>query len=100
MSESDGSKRVALLRQTIRLVAGDRDAEYGPPVKNMGCAGELKAVFRRYLARSISPAEQEAIDMVLTKVSRLACGVPKEDTYVDAAGYMAIAGECAAGLGD
>lgn len=87
--------RVAILNDAAKLTNGDRDKEYGPPARNMACAGEFKAVFRKYLARPISAAEQEAIDMVLTKVSRLACGKPKRDTYVDGASYMAIAGECA-----
>jgi hypothetical protein len=87
--------RVGMLNEAATLTSGARDAEYGPPQENMGCAGELKAVFRKYLRRSISPAEQEALDMVMTKLSRLACGNPKRDTYVDAAGYMSIAGECA-----
>lgn len=77
------------------MTNGDRDDEYGPPHLTMGCAGELKRVFRKFLAREITAAEQEALDMVLTKISRLSCGKPKRDTYVDAAAYMAIAGECA-----
>jgi hypothetical protein len=88
-------ERVAILQDAARLTSGDRDKEYGPPIYNMTCAGELKVVFRRWLVRSITPAEQEAIDMVLTKLSRLSCGKPKRDTYVDAAAYCAIAGECA-----
>jgi hypothetical protein len=32
--------------------------------------------------------------MALLKVARTKFGQPTEDTYVDAAAYMAIAGEC------
>lgn len=85
--------RVQLLREGAQLTNGARDKEYGPPALNMAASGELKAVFRKYLARKISPAELEAIDMALTKIGRLACGVPKRDTYVDASTYLAIAGE-------
>lgn len=87
--------RVAILHEGAKLTAGDRDKEYGPPSENMACAGDLKATFRHYLARVMTSAELEAIDMALTKISRLACGKPKRDTYVDAATYIAIAGECA-----
>lgn len=88
--------RVAILNEGAKLTSGDRDATYGDPVINLACSGELKAVFRKYMQRKLSTAELEAIDMVLTKVGRIATG-PKfhRDTYVDAATYMAIAGEMA-----
>lgn len=88
-------ERVKILNDGAALTNGDRDDEYGPPANNMACAGELKATFRRWLARDISPGELEALDMAMTKLSRLACGKPKRDTYVDAATYIAIAGEVA-----
>lgn len=88
-------ERVRILNDGAALTNGDRDDEYGPPANNMTCAGELKAVFRKWLARDIPPGELEALDMAMTKLSRLACGKPKRDTYVDAATYIAIAGEIA-----
>lgn len=88
--------RVQYLNKGASLTSGDRDAEYGDPLVNMRCAGELKAVIRRYLSRPMDPGEAEAIDMVITKLSRVATGAPKADTYIDGATYFAIAGECAA----
>jgi hypothetical protein len=88
-------ERCRILHDGAALTNGDRDDEYGPPGNNMACAGELKAVFRKWCARDISPGELEALDMAMTKLSRLACGKPKRDTYVDAATYVAIAGEIA-----
>jgi hypothetical protein len=61
----------------------------------MTAAGALKAAFRAHMARDISLAELEAIEMCLTKLGRIATGKPKRDTYVDAAAYIAIAGEIA-----
>jgi hypothetical protein len=87
--------RVQILHEGARLTHGARDQEYGPPAVNMAAAGALKATFREYIARPISPAELEAIDMALTKLARIATGAPKQDTYVDAATYIAIAGEIA-----
>lgn len=92
---TDLPRRVEILNEGAALTNGDRDKEYGTPFNNMTCAGEMKAVFRKWLARDISPGEQEALDMVMTKLSRLACGKPKPDTYVDGAAYFAIAGEVA-----
>lgn len=87
--------RVSILQEGIALTAGERNKEYGDPAINLGCAGRMKAVFRECLTREITPAEQEALDMVMTKLSRLATGAPKRDTYVDLATYAAIAGEVA-----
>jgi len=65
----------------------------------MACAGELKRVFFKYAAKSprrVGPGEHEAVDQVLSKIARIATGpIVHEDTYVDGAAYMAIAGECA-----
>lgn len=88
--------RAQYLREGEALTYGDRNVEYGDPLLNMRCAGELKAVARRYLARSMDPGEAEALDLVFTKIARVITGSPKKDTYVDGATYFAIAGECAA----
>jgi len=99
MSSAD-PVRVAILHEGAKLTAGDRDREYGDPRINMACAGELKRVVRAHLARAISPEEQEALDMVLTKISRYLTGAPKRDTFVDGATYFAILGELALGAPD
>lgn len=89
-------ERVKILHEGAALTNGDRDAEYGPPAIQMGCAGNLKDIIREFMGRDISLAELEAIDMALTKISRIITGPkPKRDTYVDAATYLAIAGEIA-----
>lgn len=87
--------RVEILREGEALTHGARDAEYGPPAINMAAAGEMKHLMRRHATRTLSPAEWEALDMVVTKLSRLLTGTPKRDTYVDMAAYAAIAGEIA-----
>lgn len=91
----DPPLRVQILKDAAVLTDGDRNVEYGDPTINMACAGELKDVVSKYLARAMSPAEREAIDMALSKIARLVTGHPKRDTYVDGACYLAIAGECA-----
>lgn len=88
--------RVQVLEEAAKLTSGDRDKTYGPPHINMGLAGKLKDVFWDAAKRHFSYAEREALDMVLTKLSRIATGPePHRDNYVDAAAYMAIAYECA-----
>ncbi|WP_139202691.1 DUF6378 domain-containing protein [Rhodopseudomonas pseudopalustris] len=88
--------RVTILEEGAGLTNGSRDASYGPPKVNLACSGELKAVFRKHMRRQLSAGELEAIDMVLTKVGRVATSPkPVRDTYVDGATYFAIAGEIA-----
>lgn len=88
-------ERVKILHDGAQLTNGDRDAEYGPPAINMAASAALKKAFRDHSTRAITGAELEAIDMCLTKLGRIATGTPKRDTYVDAATYLAIAGEIA-----
>lgn len=88
--------RELLLRESIALTCGDRDAIYGPPEVNLACAGELKAVFRKWTQQAgvnILPGEQEALDQIMTKLARRATGTIKRDTYADGAAYWAIAWE-------
>lgn len=88
-------QRATILREALTLTTQAREAEYGPPRVNFACAAALKTAFRAHAKRDISPAEMEAIDMVLTKLGRIATGAAKRDNYVDGAGYLALAGEIA-----
>jgi len=95
--------RVQYLQTAIALTAGDRDKEYGPPYVNLtDCA----ALFSAYIAAKyrgkivaansfVLTAEDVAWLNVLQKMARTFSGQPKPDTYIDAAAYAAIAGECA-----
>lgn len=89
-------KRADILRHAADLIDGDRNKQYGEPQINLRLAAELKRVFWSQATRDIGEAEREAIDMCLTKLSRIGTGVYKEDNYVDLAGYAGIAGECGA----
>lgn len=89
---------------------GDRDVEYGTPTQNLS---DCAALFTAYLegktrGRCIGStcgnklagqyeltAEDVAWLNVLQKMARTFNGKTKEDTYIDAAAYAAIAGECA-----
>jgi hypothetical protein len=87
--------RVVILAEAQSLTWGERDKEYGDPLVNLTCSRKLKDVFREYLKRPMSDAEMEALDMVLVKFSRIITGTPKQDSYIDLAGYAALAGEMA-----
>jgi len=86
--------RVRVLQDAAALTNGDRDTTYGPPSVNQNAAGRLKALMRELTTRDVSPAELEALDMVMTKLSRIMTGpVVHRDNYVDGSAYFAIAYE-------
>jgi hypothetical protein len=96
--------RKELLETAIKLTCGDRQEQYGDPLDNLLNTATL---FQAYLeakmgSRSLGygpnqyalSAEDVAWLNVLQKIARTMTGVPKPDTYIDAAAYAAIAGEC------
>ena len=82
--------RLRLLDDAARLINGERDAVYGPPVINHR---RIAALWSAYLGSEIAPSEV-AIMLGLVKVSRLAASPDHEDSYTDLAAYAAIAWEC------
>lgn len=98
-TEANYPERVKIMLDGAALTSGPRDGTYGRPQFNMACSAALKEVFWTFQAQSarrMTLAEREAIDMVLTKLGRIATG-PKvhRDNYVDGSTYFAIAGESA-----
>lgn len=90
------TRRGMILHDALSATEGDRQSTYGDPIPNLSLAGTLKRVVRDRADRYLSPAEQEAIDLLLTKVARIVTGTYHRDNYVDAAAYAALAGEAAA----
>lgn len=91
------TERGSILEAARAATEGDRNKSYGDPGDQLGLAGVLKEIVRAHMLRDVSPGEMEALDMVLTKLSRAVMGeAPGRDTYVDMAAYAAIAGELAA----
>jgi hypothetical protein len=82
--------RLRLLDEAARLINGERDAVYGPPVINHTRIAEL---WSAYLGYDIEPSEV-AIMLGLVKISRLAASPDHQDSYTDLAAYAAIAWEC------
>jgi len=88
--------RGKILEDAIKATEGDRNRSYGEPAKQLGLAGAIKLMCRENAGRLICNAEMEALDLVITKLSRAFVGsAPGRDTYVDGAAFFAIAGECA-----
>ena len=81
-------KTKEILEETINIVTGQRQEDYGDKVVNHRNIAEL---WNAYLDTDIAPHDV-AICMLLVKVARLKNKKTK-DCYVDMAGYAAIAGE-------
>ena len=91
MIKDSETMRTHILEQADRCVTVDRNAQYGEPEDNF----EIIAKFwSDYLGFGID-AHDVGIMMTLFKIARIGSGGIKEDNYIDAAGYIACAGEIA-----
>jgi hypothetical protein len=89
-------ERVRLLKRGIELTTGDREKTYGDPWRNLtDCAQLWEAYLNAKLNEDVKlVAEDVAHMMALVKMTRSFRGNYHDDNYLDAAVYMAIAGEC------
>ena len=88
--------RQALLEDAITATTEDRNKTYGEPRYQLDFAGDLITRYRRQLSisrASYIPAHNFAIETILLKISRIACGSFHRDNYLDIAAYAAIAFE-------
>lgn len=83
--------RSEILAKAEELINGDREQHYGKPQDNFT---RIAAGWSVILAKPVTP-EQVALCMAWLKIARLANG-PHDDSYIDGAAYMALAGELSA----
>ena len=92
---TDTPIRATILETALNLTCGDRNKTYGDPLINLtDCADLMNAYLGSKLRNPITPADVASI-MALVKLARTKSNVLHRDNYVDAAAYMAIAGEIA-----
>jgi hypothetical protein len=82
--------RSDILLKADNLINGDREVHYGKPEDNFARIAKGWSIL---LETNVSPT-QVALCMAWLKMARLVNGV-HEDSYIDAAAYMALAGELA-----
>ena len=87
-------KRKEILENAIKCVCGDRDEQYGSPENSFE---EIAKLWSAYLDLEVSSVDV-AVMMALFKIARIKTGVQKDDSWIDAAGYLACGGEIAAEL--
>lgn len=77
--------RAETLEAAKKCVCGDREQDYGSPEINFGT---IAAIWSAYLGVPISPID--AINMMIQfKTARIKNGQPKDDSWIDIAGYAA-----------
>lgn len=87
------NERARILSAAEKLINGDRAKAYGHPKENFG---RIAALWNAQLGKKLSEAltaEDVAYALVQLKMSRLANTPGHEDSLVDVAGYIALAGE-------
>ena len=97
MEDEKPTTRERILYTGAKLTAGDRDKQYGPPVKNMQDIAALWETFLlgRHEFQGRLTGEDVAHMMSLLKIARSYASGLTPGNYVDGAVYQAIAGECA-----
>lgn len=88
--------RTEILTQASELVNADRQSDYGKPDDNFQVIADFWQVYLQHHTRSsryrIQPHDV-ALMMILLKIARTFYGNSKPDTFIDMAGYAALAGE-------
>lgn len=89
------SVRETILTEAANLTSGDRNKAYGPPHENLTYMARLVRayLFGKHNVDLDLDSEDMAWVMLMAKVSRTQTS-HKQDNYVDASAYAAIAGEC------
>jgi len=82
-------KRSEILDTTKEYVCQDRETDYGSPEDSFRAIAQY---WSHYLGYSVT-AHDVAILMALLKIARIQTGRFKADSYIDACGYLACAGE-------
>lgn len=89
--------REEILQEAAKLITGDRQEAYGSPQKSFST---LASLWNTYLSSSLKTSIRMteidvAVCLALLKIGRMANSPKKIDSYVDLAGYAALAGELA-----
>lgn len=88
----------------VQSLLSQRGSVYGLPEANLGLAAYLKAEYRSAVAvhgefwggeLGSRRAHDEAVEMSLLKIARIATGVLHLDNYDDAIGYLTLAKQMA-----
>lgn len=87
-------KREEILEAAKQIVCKDREAQYGAPEDSFATIGLMWEAYLKgkYGVSIVLLPQDVAAMMVLLKVARGATGKPKDDNWIDIAGYAACGG--------
>ena len=90
--------RKDILDAADKCVNGEREASYGSPENNFATIAAfwtnyIRSVTGIELERLIITPKDVAAMLALLKIARIASGNPKDDNWIDLAGYAACGGE-------
>lgn len=89
------TRRREILDAAADLIDGDRQKDYGPPEENFQRIADFwNAYLRHDFGMLLNPTDV-AVLMALVKIARSVETPEKADTWIDLAGYAALAGELA-----
>ena len=92
-ADSAHTTRESVLDAAKRCVCGDRDKQYGPPENSFRSIARLWNAYLEDRVTIYLDAKDVAIMMCLFKIARMMTGTKKEDSWVDACGYLACGAE-------
>ena len=92
-AKESSSSRGHILLDAYKVINGERQDQYGSPEDNFRLIAQLwNAAFNDKLVAGFT-AHDVAIAMSLLKIARIQTGAGKADSYVDLAGYAALAAD-------
>ena len=99
-SKSGMVTRESILSEAAKIVTSDRESVYGSPENSFGLIADLWQPYIKSKCIGIGAdvcigADDVAVLMALLKIARIATGHYKEDSYIDACGYIACGAEIA-----
>lgn len=95
LSDNMQFNRGKVLLDALHVINGERQDEYGSPEDNFGVIADYWTAYldHHYRANLTVTAQDVAIMMTLLKIARITTGTAKEDSFVDAAGYIGLAAD-------
>lgn len=98
--KAEQATRESILAEAARIVTTDRESDYGSPEDSFGLIAELWQPYIKSRCVGIGAdvciePDDVAVLMALLKIARIATGHYKEDSYIDACGYIACGAEIA-----
>ena len=85
----ENNTRRKVLEEAVKCVCKDREGQYGSPENSFN---EIAKLWTVWLGIRVTPRDV-AVMMTMLKIARIKTGHFKEDSYIDACGYLACAAE-------